>query len=98
MTKDLLDLIKEKTTLSTKSIESIITLINDGCTIPFIARYRKDATGNASDEDLRAFEEVFNYSQKLLKRKEDILNLLEEKKFLNEKVKSSINQEKLYKP
>jgi len=94
LTKNLLDLIKEKTTLSTTSIESIITLLNDGCTIPFIARYRKDATGNASDEDLRAFEEVFNYSQKLLKRKEDILNLLEEKKFLNEKVKSSVNEAK----
>ena len=94
MTKDLLDLIKEKTTLSAKSIENIIKLLDDGCTIPFIARYRKDATGNASDEDLRAFEEIFNYSQKLLKRKEDILNLLEEKNFLNEKVKSSISEAK----
>ena len=68
MTNDLINLLKEKTKLSVKSIESIISLLNEGCTIPFIARYRKDQTGNAKDEELRAFEEVFNYSQKLLKR------------------------------
>jgi len=91
---NLIPLIKEKTTLTNKAIENIITLLDEGCTIPFIARYRKDLTGNATDEDLRAFEEVFNYSQKLLKRKEEILNLLEEKNFLNEKVKTSIEEVK----
>jgi uncharacterized protein len=90
--KDLIVLLKEKTKLSNKSIENIITLLDEGCTIPFIARYRKDQTGNATDEDLRAFEEVYNYFQKLLKRKEDILNLLEEKNFLNEKIKQSIQE------
>ena len=94
MTNDLINLIKEKTTLSSKSIQNIITLLEEGCTIPFIARYRKDETGNATDEDLRAFEEVFTYSQKLLKRKEEITNLLDEKNFLNDKVKNSINEVK----
>lgn len=94
MTNDLINLIKEKTTLSSKSIQNIITLLDEGCTIPFIARYRKDETGNATDEDLRAFEEVFTYSQKLLKRKEEITNLLDEKNFLNDKVKNSINEAK----
>lgn len=94
MTNDLINLIKEKTTLSSKSIQNIITLLEEGCTIPFIARYRKDETGNATDEDLRAFEEVFTYSQKLLKRKEEIINLLDEKNFLNDKVKNSINEAK----
>ena len=92
--KDLILLLKEKTKLSSKSIQNIITLLDEGCTIPFIARYRKDSTGNATDEDLRAFEEVFNYSQKLLKRKDDILNLLEEKNFLNPKIKTSIQEVK----
>ncbi|MGB1226922.1 MAG: Tex-like N-terminal domain-containing protein [Poseidonibacter sp.] len=92
--KDLIILIKEKTKLSNKSIENIISLLDEGCTIPFIARYRKDQTGNATDEDLRAFEEVFNYSQKLLKRKDEIINILEEKNFLNEKVKQSIQEVK----
>jgi len=92
--KDLILLLKEKTKLSSKSIQNIITLLDEGCTIPFIARYRKDATENATDEDLRAFEEVFNYSQKLLKRKDEILNLLEEKNFLNPKIKTSIQEVK----
>ncbi|MAD42124.1 MAG: RNA-binding protein [Arcobacter sp.] len=94
MTSDLIKLLKEKTKLSNTSIENIITLLDEGCTIPFIARYRKEKTGNATDEDLRAFEEVFNYSKKLLKRKEDVLNLLDEKNFLNEKIKNSISEAK----
>ncbi len=94
MTNNLINLLKEKTNLSSKSIENIISLLNDGCTIPFIARYRKDQTQNATDEDLRAFEEVYNYSQKLLKRKDEILNLLEEKNFLNEKIMLSIKDVK----
>ncbi|MAC82870.1 MAG: RNA-binding protein [Arcobacter sp.] len=94
MTKELILLIKEKTSLSVKAIENIILLLDEGCTIPFIARYRKDATSNATDENLRVFEEVFNYSKKLLKRKEEVLTLLEEKNFLNEKIKNSINEAK----
>ncbi len=94
MTSNLIDLIKEETTLSNKHIQNIINLLDEGCTIPFIARYRKDLTGNASDEDLRAFEQVFTYSQKLIKRKEEIVTLLEEKNFLNEKIKKSIEDAK----
>ncbi|APW66536.1 RNA-binding protein [Poseidonibacter parvus] len=90
--KDLINLLKEKTKLSNKAIENIINLLNEGCTIPFIARYRKDQTQNATDEDLRKFEEVYNYSQRLLKRKEEIINLLEEKNFLNDKVKQTIQE------
>lgn len=89
---NLITLIESKTNLSAKVIKNIITLLEDGCTIPFIARYRKDMTNNASDEDLRAFEEIFTYSQKLLKRKDEIKNLLSEKNFLNEKVEKILAQ------
>ena len=92
LTNNLIKLIKNKTNLSIKSIENIINLLDEGCTIPFIARYRKDFTQNATDEDLRAFEEIFLYSKKLLKRKEEITNLLDEKNFLNEKVKTAIEE------
>lgn len=88
---NLITLIENKTKLSSKVIKNIITLLEDGCTIPFIARYRKDMTDNASDEELRIFEEVFNYSQKLIKRKEEIKNLLEEKNFLDEKIIKILN-------
>lgn len=86
MSHNLINTIKEKTNLSSKVIENIIKLIEEGCTIPFIARYRKDYTNGATDVELRIFEEVFEYSKKLLARKEEIKNLLTEKNFLDDKV------------
>ncbi len=94
MTKELILLIKDNTNLLEDQILTIINLIEDGHTIPFIARYRKEMTGNASDEELRLFEEVFNYSKKLLQKKEDIKNILYEKKFLDEKIKKLIENAK----
>jgi len=89
---DIIKLLENKTSFSKTVIKNILELLDDGCTIPFIARYRKELTQNATDEQLREFEEVYNYSQKLLKRKEEILNLLEEKNFLDDKIKNTINQ------
>ena len=89
---NLINLLENKTSFSKSVIQNILNLLDDGCTIPFIARYRKELTSNASDEQLREFEEVYNYSLKLLKRKEEILNLLEEKNFLNDKIKTTINE------
>jgi len=94
LTNEIIDLIKDKTSLQENHIQNIINLLDEGCTIPFIARYRKDLTGNAKDEDLRAFEEIFSYAKKLLQRKEEIINILDEKKFLNEKLKKSIEEAK----
>ncbi|MGB5791781.1 helix-hairpin-helix domain-containing protein [Poseidonibacter sp.] len=94
MTNNLIELIQSKTNLSKENIKNILTLIEEGSTIPFIARYRKEATGNASDEDLREFEQIHSYSVKLLQRKEEILNILKERKFLNEKVQTLIDEAK----
>ncbi|MFA9372703.1 MAG: helix-hairpin-helix domain-containing protein [Poseidonibacter sp.] len=94
MTNNLIELIQSKTNLSKENIKNILTLIEEGSTIPFIARYRKEATGNASDEDLREFEQIHSYSVKLLQRKEEILNILKERNFLNEKVQTLINEAK----
>ncbi len=92
MTNALLELLQEKTSLNKKVIENIIKLLDEGCTIPFIARYRKDLTNSATDEELRAFEEIFNYSKKVFERKEEIKNLLLEKNFLNEKVQKALDE------
>jgi uncharacterized protein len=91
LTNNLITTIQNKTNLSSKVIENIIKLLDEGCTIPFIARYRKDHTNNASDEELRIFEEVYEYSKKLLSRKEEIKNLLKDKDFLNDKILKNIN-------
>lgn len=83
---NLIQLLKNKTNLPINIIENIIKLLDEGCTIPFIARYRKEFTNGASDSELRVFEEVFEYSKKLIQRKDEIKNLLKEKNFLDEKI------------
>jgi len=90
--QNLLTLLKSKINLDEKIIKNIITLLDEGCTIAFIARYRKDLTSNASDETLLKFQEVYEYSLKLVKRKEEILNLLKEKEVLNKKLEDQIHQ------
>ncbi|WP_320035041.1 helix-hairpin-helix domain-containing protein [Halarcobacter sp.] len=92
MSANITNLLEEKTSLSKKVIENIINLLDEGCTIPFIARYRKEFTNSATDEELRIFEDVYSYSKKLLQRKNEILELLKEKNFLNEKVEKSLNE------
>jgi uncharacterized protein len=87
---NILDIVKSKISLDTKYIKNIIDLLDDGSTIAFIARYRKDVTGNASDETLLKFQEVYEYSLKLMKRKDEITNILKEKDNLNDSLKKQI--------
>ena len=91
MTNNLITLLVEKTKFSKATVENILKLIDEGCTIPFIARYRKDMTSNATDEQLRDFEDIYNYSLKLLGRKEEILSILKERNFLDDKIQNHIN-------
>jgi len=91
---NLIELIQQKTNINKEHIQNILSLIKEGATIPFIARYRKERTGNANDEKLREFEEVYNYFNKLLNRKEEIIDILKERDFLNEKLLVNINEAK----
>ena len=92
MNNKIIEIIKSKINLDTTYIKNIIELLEDGSTIAFIARYRKDITGNASDETLLEFQEVYEYTQKLLKRKEEIVNILKEKDNLNNKLIQLIDE------
>lgn len=65
----LIKTLKHKTNLKQEYIENILNLFEQGCTIPFIARYRKDLTGSASDEVLREFNDIYEYSKKVLEKK-----------------------------
>jgi len=89
---NIIDIVKAKTNLDENSIKNIINMLEDGCTIAFIARYRKDMTSNASDEVLLKFQEVYEYTQKLIKRKEEILNILKEKEVLTSKLQELLNK------
>jgi len=88
-----------------KVIENIIQLLDEGNTIPFIARYRKELTNGASDEQLRDFHEIYTYTKNLEARKEDVIRLIAEKGLLTDELKKEIEEaetlarvEDLYRP
>ena len=73
-----------------RQIEATLKLLEEGNTIPFIARYRKEATGNLDEEQIRKISEVYTYQVNLLKRKEDVIRLIDEKGLLTEELKNQI--------
>ena len=88
----LLDLLTQKTNLKPDIISNILKLLEEGATIPFIARYRKELTGGADDETLRAFEDIYTSTKKLLERKEDVKRLIAERATLTFEIQKSIEE------
>ena len=86
-------------------IEAVLKLLEEGATIPFIARYRKEATGSLDEEQIRQIEKEYTYLQNLLKRKEDVIRLITEKDLMTEDLQRQImacekltDVEDLYRP
>lgn len=71
-------------------IQAVLKLIEDGGTVPFIARYRKEATGGLDEEKIRSIYTEWEYGQKLAERKEDIMRLIAEKGKLTEELRTAI--------
>ena len=92
------ELIKEKLQLDldipAKYVENVINFLNEGCTIPFIARYRKEWTGSMSDEKLRIFSEKFNYYSNFYDRLDTILRSIEEQGKLTDEIRNALNNAK----
>lgn len=88
--KPLVALITQKTLLNSHVVENILKLLSEGATIPFIARYRKELTGAASDEVLRTFETIYDQAQKLLDRKEEVKRLIGERATLTGVIEAAI--------
>lgn len=91
--------------VKTAQVESTVALIDEGNTIPFIARYRKEVTGGLTDVTLRDMDERLQYLRNLESRKEEVLRLIEEQGKLTEELKTEIQKaevlqrvEDLYKP
>ncbi|WP_442764946.1 helix-hairpin-helix domain-containing protein [Sulfurospirillum cavolei] len=82
----------QKTGIAKENIINILKLLDEGSTIPFIARYRKEMTGGASDEQLREFDSIYAYAKKLHDRKEEILRLIAEKVVLSDEVKKAVEK------
>ena len=90
MNTDIIEQIEKDLNIHKKQIEATLTLLQEGNTVPFIARYRKEATGALDEEQIKKVEEVYLYQENLLKRKEDVLRLIDEKGLLTEDLKEKI--------
>lgn len=90
MNQEIINEISEQLAIKNKQVEAVLKLLQEGNTIPFIARYRKEVTGALDEEQIRKINEVYEYQENLLKRKEDVIRLIEEKGLLTEELKQSI--------
>lgn len=105
MNKDIIIQISKDLNIKDKQVETVLNLLSEGNTVPFIARYRKEATGALNEEVIRSINSVYEYQVNLLKRKEDIIRLIDEKGLLTDELKKSImdcqklvDVEDLYRP
>ncbi len=90
MNDALLGKISREQNVKIGQIRAVLELIEGGATVPFIARYRKEVTGNLDEEQIRAIYQEWDYGQKLAARKEDVMRLIEEKGKLTDEIKMGI--------
>ena len=90
MNEDIIKEISSDLNVKIGQVESTLKLLSEGNTIPFIARYRKEMTGNLDEEQIRKISDVYEYQVNLLKRKEDVIRLIDEKGLLTDELKNNI--------
>lgn len=97
--------IAQETTCKPAQVKAVIELLDGGNTVPFIARYRKEATGSLDEVQIKTIEDRYEYIQQLEQRKEEVLRLIDEQDQLTEELQRAIEQatilqriEDLYRP
>jgi uncharacterized protein len=90
MNDNIINEISKDLNISSKQVSVVLDLLSEGNTIPFIARYRKEATGGLDEEVIKSIGDVYQYQENLLKRKEDVIRLIDEKGLLTEDLKNKI--------
>ena len=96
LNKEIIEELSKSLNIKFSQVESTLKLLSEGNTIPFIARYRKEATGALTEDYIREIENTYIYEKNLLDRKLDIIRLIDEKGLLTEELKTSIlNAKKL---
>ena len=89
---DIIQMLALELGVKEKQVKSAIELIDEGNTIPFIARYRKEVTGNLDDETLRKLDDRLTYLRNLQARKEEVIRLIAEQEKLTEELEEKINK------
>jgi uncharacterized protein len=102
---ELLKLVSQQTKLNEKSIKQVIDLLNEGNTVPFIARYRKELTGGLDEVQIKSIEDQWNYVRNVSERKEEVIRLIDEQGKLTDELRKEIEAatqlqkvEDLYRP
>lgn len=90
MNNEIIKQISDELQVLVWQVEKVLALLSEGNTIPFIARYRKEATGNLDEEAIRKISDVYVYQVNLLKRKEDVIRLISEKGLLTDELRGEI--------
>ena len=105
MNEEIIKQISSELGINISSVNATLKLLSEGNTIPFIARYRKEATNSLDEEQIRSINEYYMYQVNLLKRKEDVIRLIDEKGLLTEELSQKIMEcnklvevEDLYRP
>jgi len=88
--KKMLQIIAKDTQVKPYQAEAVIKLLEDGNTVPFIARYRKEATGSLDEVQIKSIEDRYHYIQQLGQRKEEVIRLIDEQGKLTEELQTSI--------
>ena len=87
---DNIEVLAKQLKITKQQVTSVLNLLKEGSTIPFIARYRKEVTNNLDEEQIRIIEKNYEYLENLAKRKEDVIRLIKEKDLLTEELKEEI--------
>ena len=90
MNENIIKEIANELKIRTQQVEAVLNMLKEGNTIPFIARYRKEQTGALTEEQIKVIEEHYKYQENLLKRKEDVIRLIEEKDLMTDELKEKI--------
>ena len=90
MNTEIIQNIAEQLSIGEQQIHNVLSLLEEGATVPFIARYRKEKTGGLNEDQIREISKVYEYQINLQQRKEDVIRLIEEKGLLTEELKKQI--------
>ena len=90
MNENIIKQISDELNVTNKQVEVTLEMLQEGNTIPFIARYRKDKTQGLTEEQIKVIADAYEYQVNLLKRKEDVIRLIEEKGLLTDELKIDI--------
>lgn len=89
---DILKIVSAQTKISDKQVKQTVELLDEGNTVPFIARYRKEMTGGLTEEEIRLVQETYEYQKGLAERKEEVHRLIEEQGKMTQELAEAIKK------